>query len=45
MWDAVGSVVQTLVSRADENGIPDIDDPWATKDVSLLVLPKVEIHH
>lgn len=24
-----------LVARADENGIPDITDPWPTKDVSV----------
>jgi len=37
MWDTVDPVVRALVSRADSNGIPDIDDPWPTKDVSLPV--------
>ncbi|KAH6629637.1 chitin synthase-domain-containing protein [Boeremia exigua] len=38
MWDAAGPVVQALVSRADSSGIPDIDDPWATKDIVYVAI-------
>jgi hypothetical protein len=33
MWSYAEPVVRALLSRADDS-IPDITDPWKTKDVS-----------
>ena len=37
MWNYIEPVVRALATRADDQGIPDITDPWKTKDVSLAV--------
>ncbi|KAJ4313486.1 hypothetical protein N0V94_006923 [Neodidymelliopsis sp. IMI 364377] len=38
MWDQLGPIVGALAARADNNGIPDIDDPWPTKDIVYVAI-------
>jgi chitin synthase len=38
MWDQLGPIVGALAARADSSGIPDIDDPWPTKDIVYVAI-------